>query len=144
MFDLSTDDRISAWANLRGQLEVVDNPLQTVWDFWAPCPFVPYNNKIDPFYQKSWPTPWEIISDNRYDDFTKALMIGYSLKFTKRFADSQIDLRILLDNPNNRQYNVVCVEDNIVINYNDNGPELLEKVPESFLLENLTELKQPR
>ena len=49
MFDLSTDDRLSAWADLREQLEVVDNPLQTVWDFWTPCPFVPYNNN-----RKDW------------------------------------------------------------------------------------------
>jgi hypothetical protein len=144
MFDLSVDDRLSAWADLRGRLENDPVPLDAVWNFWKNCPFIPHNHKIDPNHQRSWPTPWEIIVENRYDDFTKALMIGYSLKFTKRFADSQIDLRILLDNPNNRQYNVVCVEDNIVINYNDNGPELLEKVPGSFLLENIVELKSTR
>jgi hypothetical protein len=71
-------------------------------------------------------------------------MIGNSLKFTERFANSKIDLRILVDKPNNRQYNIVCVEDNVVINYNDNGPELLKNVPESFLLENIMELNVPR
>jgi hypothetical protein len=144
MFDLSVDERLSAWAILRQQLETADDPLQTVWDFWAGCPFVPYNNKVDPFYQKSWPTPWEIIAENRYDDFTKALMIGYSLKYTDRYKNSQIELRIFLDNDLGRQYNVVCVEDLWAINYSDNGPEQLEKIPGSFLLENITELNVPR
>jgi hypothetical protein len=144
MFDLSVDERISAWANLRQQLETAEDPLQTVWNFWAGCPFVPYNNKVDPYYQRAWPTPWEIIDDNRYDDFTKALMIGYSLKYTKRYKESRIDLRVLLDNANGRQYNIVCVDDSWTINYSDNGPEPLEKVPESFLLENITELNVPR
>jgi len=63
---------------------------------------------------------------------------------TKRYQDSTIDVRIMLDNANNRQYNIVCVENSWAINYNDNGPELLEKVPDSFLIENLTELKVPR
>jgi len=144
MWKLSVDQRISAWADLRDQLETSEDPFNTVWEFWKDSPFVPYNNHVDPFHQRSWPTPWEIIAENRYDDFTKALMIGLSLKFTKRFADSQIDLRILVDNPNNRQYNVVCVEDKVVINYNDNGPESLEKVPRSFLLENIVELKSTR
>ena len=144
MFNLSVDERISAWATLRQQLETAENPLQTVWDFWAGCPFVPYNHQIDPYYQRSWPTPWEIIAENKYDDFTKALMIGYSLKYTDRYRDSRVELRVLLDNEHNRQYNIVCVEDSCAINYNDNGPVSLEKVPESFLLENLTELNVPR
>ena len=144
MFDLSVDDRLSAWADLRERLETSETPLDTVWNFWKDSPFVPYNNKVDPFHQRSWPTPWEIIAENRYDDFTKALMIGWSLKITKRYKDSIIDVRTMLDNSHNRQYNIVCVENCWTINYNDNGPELLEKVPESFLLENLTELKQPR
>jgi len=144
MFNLSVDDRLSAWADLRDNIEISQTPLQTVWDFWKDSPFVPYNNKVDPFHQRSWPTPWEIIAENRYDDFTKALMIGWSLKMTKRYKDSIIDVRNMLDNSHNRQYNIVCVENCWTINYNDNGPELLEKVPESFLLENLTELKQPR
>jgi hypothetical protein len=144
MFDLSVDERLSAWAELRARVETCKNPLEDVWEFWCSCPFIPHNHKIDPYYQRSWPTPWEIIVDNRYDDFTKSLMIGNSLKFTERFANSKIDLRILVDKPNNRQYNIVCVEDNVVINYNDNGPELLKNVPDSFLLENIMELNVPR
>jgi hypothetical protein len=144
MFNLSVDERISAWADLRDTVETCDAPLETVWNFWKDSPFVPYNNRVDPYHHRSWPTPWEIIAENRYDDFTKALMIGWSLKMTKRYKDSIIDVRTMLDNANNRQYNIVCVENSWAINYNDNGPVPLEMVPDSFLIENLTELKVPR
>jgi len=144
MFNLSVDDRISLWVNLRNQLESADDPLDLVWEFWRPAPFMPYNNTIDPYHQRSWPTPWEIIAENRYDDFTKALMIGWTLKMTQRHRHSLIQLKIMLDNTNNRQYNVICVEESWVINLSDDGPEPLEKIPESFLLENLIELTVPR
>ena len=144
MFDLGVDDRLSAWANLRHQVDLSKDPLTLVWEFWNKSPFIPYNNKIDPYYQASWPSPWEIIVENRYDDFTKALMIGQSLKMTKRFAGSKIEIKTLVDNANNRQYNIVSIDEEWAINYNDNGPELLKNIPESFLLENIIELTGPR
>jgi hypothetical protein len=144
MFDLEVDDRISTWAKLRYQIETDNAPVTLVWDFWSHAPFIPYNNKVDPYYQQSWPTPWEIIVDNHYDDFTKALMIGWSLKMTNRFSNSRIELRTLVDNVNHRQYNVVSIDEEWVINYSDNGPELLKNIPESFLLENIIELTGPR
>jgi hypothetical protein len=144
MFDLEVDDRLSAWANLRHRVELSGDPLTLVWEFWNESPFIPYNNKIDPYYQASWPSPWEIIVDNRYDDFTKALMIGQSLKMTKRFANSVIQLKTLVDKANNRQYNIVSIDEEWAINYNDNGPELLKNIPESFLLENIIEINRAR
>ena len=80
MFNLEVDDRLSAWAALRRQVEQSDAPFDLVWEFWNKSPFVPYNHKIDPYYQASWPSPWEIIVDNSYDDFTRALMIGQTIK----------------------------------------------------------------
>jgi hypothetical protein len=144
MFDLAVDDRLSAWANLRHLINGSEDPLRLVWDFWKVAPFVPYNNRVDPYYQQSWPTPWEIIVDNRYDDFTKALMIGWSLKMTDRFSTSRIEIRTMVDKINNRTYNIISIDDNWVINYNDNGPVLLENIPDSFLLENVMELSVPR
>ena len=144
MFNNSVDERLSAWAELRRQIEVSEDPYTDVWNFWKFAPFVPYNPKIDPCYQRGWPRPWEIIVDNKYDDFTKALMIAWSFKLTDRFDNSHIQIKILVDNVNSRQYNVVCIDDKWVINYNDNGPEPLEKLPESFLVENLVVLNVPR
>ena len=141
MFNQPLDNRLSSWANLRSSLEEDQHPIDTVWDFWKDAPYIPYNKSVDPFYQQSWPTPWEIIVENHYDDFTKALMIGWTLKYSKRFQNSKVELRTMVDKHRKYQYNVVCVDSQWIINYNDNGPVTIENLPDSFLLENLIELE---
>ena len=144
MFNQPVDSRLTEWADHRRRLDEDSNPLQTVWDFWHLAPFTPHNRNVDPYYQQSWPTPWEIIVENRYDDFTKALMIGWTLKLTKKFKDSKIELRTLVDSNRTRQYNLLYIDDNWVINYSDNGPIPLPEIPDSFRLENLIEVGSPR
>jgi hypothetical protein len=144
MFKLLIDERLSVWAALRAELEICDDPLQHVIDFWCDAPFIPYNRNIDPYHQKSWPSPWQIVVDNQYDDFTKALMIGYSLKLTKRFNNSVIEVRTIVDKPNKKYYNIVCVDNEWAINYSDNEPIKLENISDSFLVENLIELQPQR
>lgn len=144
MFKKSTDDRLSSWAEFRITLNTAANPFEAVWQFWKDAPYVPYNNRIDPFHQRSWPTPWEIIVHNLYDDFTKAIMIGYTLKFTDRFKNSRIEVRTLLDKDRNAAYNVVFVDDITAINYNDNGPVSVDSLPDNFFVENVIELTGTR
>jgi len=144
MFEKNIDDRLSAWAQHRNDLDQSTTPLQDVWEFWRTAPYIPYNNKIDPNFQFGWPNPWDIIVHNKYDDFTKALMIGWTLKLTKTFKTSLIELIIYVDNNTGLNYNVICVDKHWVINYNDNGPVLFEELSTSLLLENLVELKTIR
>jgi len=144
MFDLDTDERLSAWLAHRHDIEQSAHPLQEIWEFWKSSPFIPYNNKLDPYHQRSWPSPWELIVNNKYDDFTKAVMIGWTIKLTKRFADSKIEIRTLVDKQKILQYNVVYINEEWVINYNDNGPINAKDIPETILLENIVELTGPR
>ena len=144
MFTESIDNRLSDWVSHRRELDSSENPLQDVWDFWSHAPFIPYNKKIDPYFQKNWPTPWEIIVDNKYDDFTKALMIGWTLKLTKKFRDSKIEIKTLVDVDTPREYNVVCIDDEWALNFDDNGPILMKTISSHFRLENLIEVNAPR
>jgi hypothetical protein len=137
MFKLSPDDRISSWAVLRAQLENCEDPFQTVINFWRDAPYVPYNRSVDQYNQQSWPTPWEIIIENQYDDFTRALMIGYSVKFTNRFKDSVIMIRTLIDTDKKSCYNVVSIDEEWVLNFKDDEPMLLKNIPDSFSVENI-------
>jgi hypothetical protein len=141
MFQKSIDDRLSDWAAFRKDLESSSTPLEDVWQFWNVAPYIPYNNKIDPFNQRSWPTPWDIIVENKYDDFTKALMIGWTILLTDRFKDSRVEIKTLVNREKNCYYNVVCVDDEWAINYSDNGPIKRADLPDSFSIENLIELK---
>ena len=144
MFDLDEDDRLSAWSDLRKRLNNSNDPLQEAIDFWAQTPFVAHNHKIDPFYQASWPTPWEIIIENRYDDFTKAVMIGYTLLLTEKFKNCEVQIKTLVDTQFKRLYNVVYVDNEWVLNYDDGRVLHVDNIPSLYSLENLVELKRPR
>lgn len=144
MFEKSVEDRLSAWADLRAELDSSSDPLITAWEFWRHAPFIPYNHNIDPYNHTSWPTPWDIIVDNKYDDFTKSLMIAWTLKYTDRYKNSKIEIKTLVNDRKDCYYNVVCVDDCWAINYNDNGPVSVENIPDSFFLENLIEVRTPR
>lgn len=144
MFNLNVDDRLSAWIELRNKLEESKNPLQEVWDFWHAAPFIPYNKNIDPYYQKSWPSPWEIISYNKYDEFTRSLMIAWTLKLTKKFVNSTLELKTLVDITSEREYNLVFVDNTWVINYHDNGPVKVQELNDSFIIKNIIEIDLPR
>lgn len=144
MFELDIDDRISSWATLRNNLNNSLDPIRDIWEFWKSAPFIPHNKKIDPFYQRSWPTPWQIIVDNQYDDFTKALMIGWTIKLFDKFKDSKVEIRIFVDKKKNTVYNIVVIDEDIAINYNDDGPVKLDQIPDNISIENFVELDRPR
>lgn len=144
MFNQPVDQRLTEWINHRKCLDESTDPLQDVWDFWHQAPFIPHNKNIDPFYQRKWPSPWEIIAENKYDDFTKALMIGWTLKLTKKFKNSKIELRTLVDTVRPREYNLVYIDESWVLNYSDEGPVSILEIESQFRLENLVELQPPR
>ena len=136
MFNKSIDERLSAWSLHRKNLDDSQDPFMETWEFWKSAPYIPINNKIETFNPASWPTPWELIAENKYDDFSKALMIGWSLKFTNRFKNSKIEIKTLVNRHPSCYYNIVYIDDSWAINYSDNGPVLAQEVPESFYLEN--------
>jgi hypothetical protein len=144
MFKKSIDDRLSFWAEHRSNLDTSETPFSDVWEFWKNAPYIQYNHKIDPYHQRNWPSPWEIIVENHYDDFTKALMIGWTIKLSDRYKDSRVEVRTLVDKTRNAVYNIVYVDEEIAINYSDSGPVNADSVPDSFIVENLIELNRPR
>ena len=144
MFNLPADDRLSAWAQLKQNLETSSTPFEDVVKFWSNAPFIPYNKNVDPFNQRGWPTPWDIIVENRYDDFTKALMMANSVKLTNRFKDSNISIETRVDNSQNKSYNIVIINKESVLNYIDNEVVNYQNLPVSFLLENLIEFNGPK
>ena len=144
MFELPPDDRLSAWAEHRRLLDISKDPIQDLIDFWINAPYIPFNRNIDPYNQRSWPTPWDIIIQNKYDDFTKVLMMAWTLKLTDKFKDSQIEIKTYTDAVKNREYNIAVIDQNQMINYYDNSAASVDELPESFSLENIIEVQRPR
>lgn len=144
MFDFDVDGRLSTWADLRKQIEISSTPFQDTVDFWSASPFTAFNHHIDPYYQASWPTPWDIIVENKYDDFTRAVMIGYTLLLTDRYQNSSIQIKTLIDTERKKLYNIVYIDDIWALNYADQQVVSADKVPSLYNLENLVELNRPR
>jgi hypothetical protein len=144
MFQKSPDERLSEWANLRKKLDRVSDPLMVATTFWDAAPRVIHNHKIDPYNHKSWPTPWEIIVENRYDDFTLALMIGYTLKYTNKFENERIQVKTMVDCNKTKLYNLVFVNDCEVLNYCRDGVIKAQEIDESLYLENVVDIVFPR
>jgi hypothetical protein len=144
MFQKSPDERLSLWSNHRRDLESTENPFELLLEFWSSAPYVPYNRQIDPYNPRRWPTPWEIIVENKYDDFTKALMMAWTLKLTDKFKDSKIEIKTYTDERKSRQYNLIFIDEEWVINYNDDSVNRPIDIPDSLMIENLIEVARPR
>ena len=63
--------------------------------------------------------------------------------FRSRFKNSKVEIKTLVNDQKTCYYNIVCVDDGWAINYSDNGPVQLEKLPDTFFIENIVELKSP-
>lgn len=137
MFPKSSDSRLSAWLDLRKEVELSDTPFSLISEFWSHAPFTQYNKNIDQYNYKSWPTPWEIINENVYDDFTLALMMAYSVKYTSRYEKSHVEIRSFVNDSGTKLYNLVYIDNDVVLNYT-NSPVSTSDIPTDLRLENLT------
>ena len=144
MFKKSPDERLTIWSNFRKELDNSNFPLKDTAEFWAMAPTIIHHNKIDPFNFKSWPTPWEIIVENKYDDFTIALMMGYTLKLSNRFRNEKIQVRTMVDYCKTKLYNVLVINDSEVLNYVTRDVVKITDIDESLYLENAIDIVFPR
>lgn len=144
MNKLDFDSRLAAWSSLRKRLSNSDNPLHEVVEFWNKFQLTTHNHNIDQYYPQSWPTPWDILETNIYDDFTKAIMIGYTLLLSENFKDSVVQIKTMVDMDIKRLYNAVYVDEMHVLNFSDTEVVSPEQIPETCRVENLIILEKPR
>jgi hypothetical protein len=108
------------------------------------APLVIHNHKVDPYNPSSWPTPWDLIVENKYDDFTLALMMAYTLKLTNKYNNDKIEVRTMVDSTKTRLYNLVYVNDTDVLNYERATAIKAQYIDESLYLENIVDVVFPR
>jgi len=144
MFELSQDERLSAWSDFRKALTHRENPLESTAKFWANAPMIAHHHKVDPYDFKHWPTPWDIIVENRYDDFTLALMIGYTLKLSEPFKNHQIEVRTMVDYSKTKLYNLVFVNGIDILNYTPGEVVNTQDIDQTLYLENMVQVIFPR
>lgn len=113
MFDLFGNSRIESWRLFRDNLETSESPWTEVAAFWAKAPFV--NNYLDPFDYKSWPDPWQLILDGKFDNLAIVLGICYTLSLTQRFSKSRFEIHKSINDKKNSNYYLV-VDNEYVFN----------------------------
>lgn len=137
MFQNSYDKQFTIWKKFRSKLEESASPLEDTIKFWAMAPLV--NKHLDPYRVDTWPDPWQIIKDGKYNDLTINLMIGHTLRLTKRFNESQIEIRTYLDTINKTVYNTCCI-DNKILNYHYGEVVDESEIPKEVVLQTVTPL----
>lgn len=138
------EDRLTIWYNLRKEIETSNDPFNLVAEFWGSVPQIVHNTLIDPYYPKSWPTPWDIIHRNKFDDFTLAIMMGYTIKLTNRFNKDKIEVKTMIDSDKKQLYNLVYINEDDVLNYIKNIAVKNKDIKENLYVENVVEIFFPR
>lgn len=90
MFDVYGNERLICWKDFRNKLEDSPAALEECVRWWSKAPFVsPY---LDPQDSKSWPDPWHLILDSKFDNLAIVLGIMYTLQLTVRFKHDEFKI----------------------------------------------------
>jgi len=116
VFGIKYEKRLKEWIDFREDLEIDPDPLNKVIDNYENAPRS--NMQTDPWTPEMWPNPWELISENQYDDFCRVLGMCYSLQLTERFKDCNFEIHIGIDRERSRTVFLLMIND-IVIGWNE-------------------------
>ena len=114
VFILDYPARLKAWSELRAKLKGL--PIQQrcieVDKFWQAVPIQTYYLHTD--YINDWPSPWELISDNLYCNYARALGMIYTLLLT---GTENLELVEAKDDNSNEVVLVLVDDAKYVLNY---------------------------
>ena len=132
VFTMPFEHRLKEWSKLRQSLadETLENTCVAVDDFWQQCPL--NNYYLHPHDMKEWPKPWQLLHDNTYCFYARALGIIYTLSL---LGIKDVDLVPATD------YNNV----DVVLVVVDNAKYILNYWPKSVLntqLDTFTNVKK--
>ena len=126
MFDASSNERLAKWKQFRDTLENSNSPLEDVAEFWSHAPFV--SNFLDPQNPNSWPDPWHLIIDGRFDDLAIALGMLYTLQLTQRFIGSCFEIHMSIVSSNKQSEYWLVVDKLYALNYHYKEVVAVERI----------------
>jgi hypothetical protein len=129
MFEKSFELRMAAWRKFRESLETSNDPFKDVIFFYKSAPYVSMHT--DPWDQKTWPAPWQLLDENRYCEFAIVLGMCYSLQLTDKFKPSNFEIHISTNNKTSESYYLLCI-DNLVIGYNTDAVVYRDDLPDAL------------
>jgi len=114
IFLLDYESRLRGWAVLREELvnSTLENICIKVDDFWQRAPT--NNHYLHPDFIKDWPDPWQLLLDNNYCSYSRALGMIYTLLL---LGINKLELVIAIDDNSNEVVLVLVDNAKYVLNY---------------------------
>jgi hypothetical protein len=109
--------RQDAWRQLRTSIQAAptaQNKITQTLDFWKQAPLE--NHLLDWDNCKLWPTPWELLHNNRFCESSLSLAVAYTLVMSDPDYFPSIQLVLITDRKDHVQKIVVQTHDHI-LNY---------------------------
>lgn len=128
MWNLSPKERLHEWKSFRSKLSALsfdDAVTQTV-NLWSFAPFV--SHYLDHTDIKSWPTPWELVAENKFDDLAKAAGMIFTLFLTDHGKSHSFTLLEAKGKSGLDIYNLVSIDEGkYILNFAFN--EVISNLP---------------
>ena len=145
MWTMRSEDRLKEWKQFRNHIGTLpfDEAVKATVHLWSFAPFV--NHHLDHVEPADWPTPWDLLVENKYDDAAKALGMLYTLYLsahgpTHVYAILKADASSQLES-----YNLVEIDSGkYVLNFAFDGiisKEQLDKEATQIVRYSATDLK---
>ena len=118
MWNKRSEDRLKEWREFRNHIGTLsfDLAIKETVHLWSYVPFV--NHHLDHIEVQNWPTPWELLSENKYDDTAKALGMLYTLFLSIHGKDHNFSILQTRGSSSLEKYNLVLVDDGkYILNY---------------------------
>jgi hypothetical protein len=114
IFILDYESRLKTWSKLRDSIANKSMATQCVAidDFWQKSPIQHHYLHTD--FMKDWPSPWQLLSDNTYCNYARALGMVYTLLL---LGNKSIELVDAVDDNNNEVVLVLVDDAKYVLNY---------------------------
>ena len=116
-FIIDPKARVAAWKKIRidiQSIDIIQQKIDIALKFWRMAPLE--NPLLDWDDCSKWPTPWELLHNNRFCDSTLSVALGYTLVMSDPETFSDIRLLLITDRSNHVQKIIVKTND-IVLNY---------------------------
>ena len=106
--------RLKSWAELREKIKHLDTANQCIEidRYWQRAPMT--NHYLHPDFLKTWPDPWQLIADNTFCNYSRALGMIYTLFLLGKKNIALVDAK---DDNNNEVVLVLVDNAKYVLNY---------------------------
>jgi len=111
------NDRLSEWRKFRYLQKSLplNEQLQNTVNLWKDCHLG--HTHYDFLNIKDWPTPWELVLEDSFDDFSRALGMAFTLIMIDDWQNESLFLRCYKDSDRSTFYHTLELND-IILNFN--------------------------